>query len=222
MSADTPGGEDARAADRYPPELFRRADESDDSLFYAEPRLVVHIDAPAIAAIGEYFRRALPPDAALLDLMSSWRSHLPDDFPARRLIGLGMNAVELAENPRLHDRIVHDLNADPRLPLDDGSVDAAMVTVSIQYLTRPVEVFAEVNRVLKPGGAFHVIYSNRMFPTKAVAVWQALDDRRRAALIGAYFADSGGWGAPKAMDISPRAAPHSDPVYAVAAAKLSA
>ena len=209
------------AQSHYPPELFRRHDESDDRLFYAEPRLVVHIDYEAIGAISAYFREALPSEGVVLDLMSSWRSHMPSDLPLKALIGLGLNAVELQENPQLDERIVHDLNANPTLPLDDCSLDAAVVTVSIQYMTRPVEVFREVNRILKPGAAFHVIYSNRMFPTKAVAIWQSLDDRRRAQLIASYFRNSGGWEDIRAINITPQLPHYSDPAYVVIAEKAS-
>ena len=204
----------------YPPELFRRQDESDDSLFYAEPRLVVHIDYEAIGAVSAYFSEALPRDGVILDLMSSWRSHMPPGLPINRLIGLGLNAVELNENHQLHERIVHDLNANPVLPLDGCSLDAAVVTVSIQYMVKPVEVFREVNRILKPGAGFHVIYSNRMFPTKAVAIWQSLDDRRRAQLIASYFQNSGGWDDIRALNITPRLPHYTDPVYVVTANKL--
>lgn len=215
----------------YPPELFRRQDESDDRLFYSEPRLVVHIDYEAIGAISAYFGEVLPRDGVILDLMSSWRSHMPPDLQISRLIGLGLNAVELEENPQLDARIVHDLNANPALPLKDCSIDAAVVTVSIQYMIKPVEVFGEVNRVLKPGADFHVIYSNRMFPTKAVAIWQSLDDRRRAQLIASYFQNSwqnsgqgsgensGGWEDIRAFNITPQLPHYSDPVYVVAASK---
>lgn len=209
------------AQSHYPAELFRRHDESDDRLFYAEPRLVTHIDDYAIEAIRAYLREALPPNGVALDLMSSWRSHLPYDLPLERVIGLGLNAVELDENPQLTDRVAHDLNAEPRLPLETDSVDAAIVTVSIQYIVKPIAVFREVNRILKAGAAFHVIYSNRMFPTKAVAIWQSLDDRMRAQLIGSYFANSGGWTAPKAMDISPNMGFYTDPVYVVTANKAN-
>ena len=206
--------------DQYPPELFRRQDESDDNLFYAEPRLVVHIDYSAIGAITEYFSDVLPRDGVILDLMSSWRSHMPPDLPVRRLIGLGLNDIELQENQQLDQRIVHDLNADPTLPLGDGTLDAAVVTVSIQYMIKPVDVFREVNRILKAGTHFHVIYSNRMFPTKAVAVWQSLDDRRRAQLIASYFQNSGGWEDIRAINITPQLPHYSDPVYVVAASKI--
>lgn len=203
----------------YPPEMFRRQDEADDSLFYAEPRLVIHIDDYAIDAIGRYFEEVLPRNGVILDLMSSWRSHLPPDFPVQRLIGLGLNVVELDENQQLTERVVHDLNRHPQLPFDSDSISAVVVTVSIQYMIKPIAVFQEVNRILKVGGSFHVIYSNRMFPTKAVAVWQSLDDLQRAQLIGSYFANSFGWSTPKALNISPKIGFYTDPVYVVAASK---
>ncbi len=205
----------------YPPDFFRRQDESDDQLFYAQPRLVVHIAYGAIAAIGEYLGRELPSQGTVLDLMSSWRSHLPEDHNVGRLVGLGMNAVEMAENPQLDGHVVHDLNANPRMPFDDNSFDAAVVTVSIQYMTRPVEIFSDVRRVLKQGAAFHVIYSDRLFPTKSVAVWQTLNAPRRAELIASYFQNSGGWEAPRALDASRRESVYTDPVYVVTAKKAS-
>jgi hypothetical protein len=208
-------------SDIYPPEYFRRQDESDDGRFYVEPRLVVHIDDNAIAAIGEYFERCLPRDGVILDLMSSWRSHLPDGFPKKKLVGLGMNDVEMKENPQLDEFVVHNLNVNPAMPFDDGAFDAAVVTVSIQYMVKPIEIFRDVNRVLRPGGSFHVIYSNRMFPTKAVYVWQMLDDNRRAELIGSYFDYSGGWDDIRVLNITPETSGYTDPVYVVTARKLA-
>ena len=126
----------------------------------------------------------------------------------------------MAENPQLDEHVVHDLSTDPVLPFQDASFDAAVLTVSVQYLVLPVEVFQDVARVLKPGARFHVIYSNRMFPTKAVAIWQSLSDAQRAQLIEAYFATSGGWEQPEALNISPKLGFPSDPVYVVAARAL--
>ena len=212
-------------ASPYPQGAFRRADESDDPVFYREPRLVVHIDDHAIEALRDYYRQVLPADGAFLDLMSSWRSHLPDDVALGRVTGLGLNRVELDENPQLTERVVHDLNADPSFPFGDGEFDAAAVAVSVQYMTRPVETFAEVNRLLKPGAALHIIYSNRMFPTKAVALWQDLGDHDRAGLIGSYFRLSSGhsgggeWDDPTFVDITPQPGFPTDPLYVVAARK---
>ena len=205
----------------YPENYFQRVDGSDDRLFYTEPRLLVHIDDHAIAAIGEFFKQHIPENANILDLMSSWRSHLPDGFPTRKVVGLGMNEVEMRENPQLDEWVVHDLNSDPRLPFETDAFDAVVVTVSIQYMTRPVEVFSEVRRILKDDGAFYVIYSNRMFPTKAVAIWHNLDDNQRAQLIASYFVKSEGWSPPTARDVSPNLGFRTDPVSIVSASKLS-
>ena len=130
--------------DLFRPEYFRRDDERPDVLFYAEPRLVVHIDEHAIRAIGAYLSETLPAGSVILDLMSSWRSHLPERPAMRKVVGLGLNRVEMKENPQLDDALVHDLNANPALPFRDGAFDAAILTVSVQYLTRPEQVFAEV------------------------------------------------------------------------------
>jgi SAM-dependent methyltransferase len=175
----------------FPPGAFERIDESDDGLFYGPARLVTHIDDAAIAALGEFYGRTIGPGGSVLDLMSSWVSHLPAGLELGEVIGHGMNEHELANNLRLTRHFVQNLNADPALPIDDASLDAALCCVSIQYLQRPVEVFAEVRRVLKPGAPFIVSYSNRCFPTKAVAIWRSLDLRGHASLIGTYFAQAG-------------------------------
>jgi SAM-dependent methyltransferase len=202
---------------QFPSDWFRRQDESPDSEFYSQPRLVVHIDDATIEAIRVYLGSVLPPDGIVLDLMSAWRSHLPHDY-AGSVVGLGMNAVELKENPQLTASIVHDLNANPVMPLPDDGFDAAYVVVSIQYMTRPLEIFADVWRVLKPGGTFHVIFSSRMFPTKAVAIWQAMTQpQKRGELIGAYFGASGNWTQPEFLDRT--ADLYADPVYIVRATK---
>jgi SAM-dependent methyltransferase len=151
--------------------------------------------------------------------MSSWVSHLPSDVEYAVVAGLGMNAAELDANPRLTERVVQDLNVEPKLPWDDGAFDAAIVTVSVQYLTRPGEVFAEVGRVLAPGGPFAVLYSNRCFPTKAVAVWQSLGSPEHADLIGLYFRLAGVFEQPQAYDLSPNPGA-TDPLYAVVAARV--
>lgn len=199
------------------PEHFQRDDESDDALFYREPRLVTHIDDAAVAAVTAFYGELIQPGAMVLDLMSSWVSHLPESLQLARVAGLGMNALELDHNARLTERVVQDLNKDPALPWPEGSFDAAVVTVSVQYLTDAAAVFAEVGRVLKPGAPFAVAYSNRCFPTKAVSVWKVLSDRNHADLIGLYFRLSDAFDAPQAFDISP--GPGSDPMFVVVARK---
>jgi SAM-dependent methyltransferase len=205
----------------FRPEHFQRLDETADPEFYSFPRKVVHIDDAAIDAVKQFFAEVLPPNGMVLDLLSSWRSHWPEGFPKQRLVGVGLNAEEMADNPHLDAYVVHDVNADPRLPFDDDVFDAAVLTVSIQYLTKPIEVFQEVNRILKPGGLFAVIFSNRMFPTKAVAVWRALDDAQHVKLVNSYFHYAGNFVALEAQDRTPPADDYTDPVYVVMARKAS-
>jgi hypothetical protein len=223
----------------FPPEAFDRIDESSDLDFYAQPRLVNHIDDYAIAAVGEAYRRFLPPGGDYLDLMSSWVSHYPEDLPRNRIVGHGMNAVELAHNPALSEYWVQDLNEDPILPRGDGEFDGVTICVSVQYLTRPVEVFTEIARVLKPGCPLVVTFSNRCFPTKAVAAWRYLDDQGHAELVAAYAKASGAFEPAEAHDISPRTtmigipddagfrerlrtgAVHADPLFVVVARRTA-
>jgi SAM-dependent methyltransferase len=200
----------------FKPEHFAREDGGDDEMFYAAPRLVKHIDEPACAALAAYYARHLPPGGAVLDLMSSYASHLPAEPALRRVVGLGMNKVELAENPQLTERVIHNLNAEPSIPFPDGSFDACLLAVSVQYLTRPVETFADVARVLKPGGLLAISFSNRMFPTKAVAIWRSLGDADHARLLEIYLRTAGGWRDLDFEDLSP-APGRSDPLYVVSA-----
>lgn len=174
-----------------PDDAFDKVDAGDDAAFYAPARLVTHIDEDATAALTAFYRATLPADGTVLDLMSSWVSHLPSDVRFAAVIGHGMNAAELAANPRLARSFVQDLNRHPALPLDGASCDAALCCVGVQYLQRPVAVFAEVARVLRPSAPFVVSFSNRCFPTKAVEIWRALDDGGRAALVRLYLDRAG-------------------------------
>jgi len=203
----------------YPESSFYREDESDDSLFYLEPRLLVHIDDAAINELENYLSDQLPERAIILDLMTSWRSHIPENLVMNEVYGLGMNAEEMSGNPQLNQWIVKDINKDSHLPYEENLFDAVMVIVSVQYMTDPISIFKEVNRVLKKTGKFHVVYSNRMFPTKATKIWKVFNDIERANLIGSYFANSGSWSVPNAVNLSPTGNFPSDPLFAVSAQK---
>jgi SAM-dependent methyltransferase len=207
---------------QFSPEYFQREDERDDQLFYAEPRLVVHIDEGAIATVGKLFRDFIPPDSEVLDLMSSWRSHWPSGHPKQRLVGLGMNAVEMADNPDLDDYLVYDINADPTLPFEDESFDAVVITVSVQYLTSPIETFQQVNRILRPSGIFIVTFSNRMFPTKAVRVWRSTSDRGHLELVATYMQHAGDFEEVKGGLANPNDSPPGDPLFVVMGYKAPA
>ena len=174
-----------------PSNAFLKDDEGDDAGFYVPARLVTHIDEAATGALTAFYRSILPAKGVLLDLMSSWVSHLPPEMAFTEVIGHGMNREELKANPRLSRSFVQDLNRNPILPLDADSCDAALCCVGVQYLQRPLEVFAEILRILRPGAPFIVSFSNRCFPTKAVAIWRSLDDHGRIALVRLYLQRAG-------------------------------
>jgi SAM-dependent methyltransferase len=199
----------------FPDGFFDRQDPGPDDHFYDAPRLVTHIDTGAIAAVGALYDE-LGIGGAVLDLMSSWVSHFRS--PPAHLTVLGMNGDELDANSAASERVVHDLNQDPVLPFEDESFDAAVCCVSVDYLVRPIEVFEEVHRVLRPGGPFVCTFSNRLFPTKAILGWLATDDREHCAIVSTYFRRSGGWSEPVAELRTPLDQP-GDPLYAVHATR---
>ena len=174
-----------------PQSAFDKADRSPDASFYGQPRFVLHIDDGAVARVTRLYAELLPEGGDVLDLMSSWVSHLPPGVRYASVVGHGMNSAELAANPALSRWFVQDLNQRPVLDLASRSFDACCLCVSVQYLQRPVAVFAEVFRILRPGGVFVVSFSNRCFPTKAVAIWQALDGPGQQRLVGATMDAAG-------------------------------
>ncbi|MEM7274748.1 MAG: class I SAM-dependent methyltransferase [Actinomycetota bacterium] len=199
----------------FPDGFFSRADESDDGHFYQPTRMVTHIDDHAIAAVGEEYRR-LGLSGRILDLMGSWISHFPE--PPTALTVLGRNREELAANRQAIGGVVADLNRHQALPFPDASFDGATCCVSVDYLTRPLEVFDEVARVLVPGGIFCVTFSNRCFPTKVIQGWAQTDDRFHIGLVMEYFQRSGPWGEPQVSGSGPPDRP-GDPLFAVSASR---
>lgn len=200
------------------PKFFARPDETADSEFYAQSRFVTHIDDGAIGALTEYYASVIPEGADVLDICSSWISHLPPDLKLGRVAGLGMNAEELAGNERLTESVVRDLNLDPTLPYEDESFDFVNNVVSVDYLNQPLPIFKEMHRVLRPGGRAIMSFSNRCFPTKAVAIWNQVDDSGHIWVVGSYFKFSAEWSATAAYDISPSGR-GSDPMFVVQGTK---
>jgi SAM-dependent methyltransferase len=160
----------------------------------------------------------------VLDLMSSWTSHLPD-VSFSEVAGLGMNREELQANKRLDRFVVQDLNQVMALPYESDSLDAVICTASIEYLIRPFEVFSDISRILKPGGLVVMTFSNRWFPPKAIRIWKELHEFERMGLALEYLIRTGSF--ENLHSFSMRGLPRpetdkyfdqqrlSDPVYAV-------
>jgi len=208
---------------------MQRYDESSDGDFYAQPRLVKHIDDEAIGALTKYYEKEFltsktknsttEDDLSVLDICSSWISHYPESVKFKRCAGTGMNKEELARNQRFTEpATVVDLNETPKLPYEDNSFDFVTNCVSVDYLTKPLEVMQEVRRVLKPGGRAIMSFSNRCFPTKAVSIWTACGDLDHIWIVGAYYHYANGFDAPEGIDISPNPG-RTDPMYVVTATK---
>ena len=203
----------------------RKWDGSDDALFYAEPRFVQHLDEAFRQRLTQLYRERIPADAVVLDLMSSWVSHLPEDVSYSGVIGHGLNARELEANPRLTRRWVQNLNQDQKLPLEDASVDATLIVAGWQYLQYPEAVAAELLRITRPGGQLIVAFSNRMFFTKAPLIWSDGSDRDHLAYVGEVLIAQG-WPTPTVIAESTRAVgvaglfgAKGDPFFAVTATK---
>jgi SAM-dependent methyltransferase len=205
---------------------FSRVDETNDALFYSKDRFVNHLDSKALAKvktlIGSLVKKTHP---ILLDLMAGWDSHLPRELESSKVVGLGLNKNELLKNESLTELILHDLNENPVLPFLDNTFDAVINTVSVDYMTKPIEVFQQVSRILKPGGLFLVIFSNRLFPEKAVKIWSQSNDEGRTMLVENYFKWAGGFSKPRIYASQGASRPKddkyaaygipSDPVFAV-------
>jgi SAM-dependent methyltransferase len=182
----------------------RKLDEDDDALFYAEPRFVQHLDGGFRARLTQLYRQRIPPGAVVLDLMSSWVSHLPDDVTYQEVIGHGLNTRELEANPRLNRFWVQNLNTDQTLPLEEASVDAALIVAGWQYLQVPEAIAVELRRVIRPGGQLIVAFSNRLFAQKAPQIWLNGSDRDRLTSVATILMAQG-WPQPDILAEATRA-----------------
>ncbi len=204
---------------------FLRKDGRPDPAFYNEPRLITHLDSTAQLQLQTLYGQLLPPQGRVLDLMSSWQSHLPNELALSALVGLGLNQAELDANPQLTERVVHDLNLTPELPFSSASFDAVICSLSVEYLIEPITVFQEIARVLKPGGICIIAFSNRWFPTKTINLWEGIHEFERPGLVLEYFLMAGGFTALETLSVRGLPRPDddkyaeqvalSDPLYAV-------
>jgi hypothetical protein len=210
------------------PNQRTKLDDTDDTLFYSYPRFVTHVDEGFIKQLTDLYRERLKPNTRILDMMSSWVSHLPEEMEFAHIEGHGLNEEELGRNSRLDHNFVQDLNKNPKLPLPDGDFDAVLICVSVQYLQYPDAVFSEIHRVLKPGGIAIISFSNRMFYQKAIAAWRDGSESSRVELVKSYFTSVPGFSPPEVITRKSSApnflqwmgASGGDPFYAVISQRL--
>jgi SAM-dependent methyltransferase len=210
------------------PNQRTKLDDTDDTLFYSYPRFVTHVDEGFIKQLTDLYRERLKPNTRILDMMSSWVSHLPEEMEFAHIEGHGLNEEELGRNSRLDHNFVQDLNKNPKLPLPDGDFDAVLICVSVQYLQYPDAVFSEIHRVLKPGGIAIISFSNRMFYQKAIAAWRDGSESSRVELVKSYFTSVPGFSPPEVITRKSSApnflqwmgAAGGDPFYAVISQRL--
>jgi len=181
------------------PHQRHKLDDTEDTLFYSSPRFVTHVDNNFINQLMELYRQELRPNTKILDLMSSWVSHLPPEIKFNHVEGHGMNEAELKKNEKLDHYFLQNLNFDLALPLKDEDFDAVLCTVSIQYLQYPEAIFMEIARILKPNGVAIFSFSNRMFYQKAISAWRDATDRQRIFLTKSYFQSTAKFDAPKVI-----------------------
>jgi hypothetical protein len=210
------------------PEQRQKLDGGNDREFYSLPRFVTHIDEGFIDRLTSLYRDRLIPNTRIFDMMSSWVSHLPDEMQFEYIQGHGLNAEELARNSKFDRYFVQNLNQDLKLPLEDGSFDAVLNTVSVQYLQYPEAIFAEIYRILKPNGIAILSFSNRMFYNKAIAAWREGSETDRVELVKGYFQSLPGFSLPEVISHTSNIPDMfrllgiggGDPFYAVIAHKL--
>lgn len=218
MSDNTDAGLTSAESETHyglPNAWFVCADEAPDEEFYQTPRMVAHIDEATLRALTEFYRSFIPAQSDVLDLMSSWISHLPDDLPLGRVAGSGMNADELAANAQLTEWSVQNLNEQPTLSYASASFDRVLIVVSIQYLRRPIDVLLSVYNSMREGAEIAIAMSHRLFPTKAIAAFQSLSAEDRVNLVR-YYLDKAGFQEIEQIDCSPA---NADPLWIVTGKK---
>lgn len=211
------------------PEQRTKLDRTEDHLFYSFPRFVTHVDDGFIEQLTNLYRERLQPNTRILDLMSSWVSHLPSEIQFAHVEGHGLNQEELAKNPYLNHYIVQDLNKNPKLPFSDSEFAAVLNAVSVQYLEYPEAIFSEIYRVLAPGGIAIISFSNRMFYQKAIAAWRDSSEISRVNLVIGYFRSIPGFSEPEVIVRQSTISSFlqmfgfagADPFYAVISQKIS-
>jgi SAM-dependent methyltransferase len=182
------------------PSQRTKLNPQDDRYWYDRPRLVHHSDAIFRSLVTQLYRERIPAGGTVLDLCSSWVSHLPPEVEYAKVVGHGLNAVELGENERLSQFFVRNFNKEPdEWALESDTFDAVLICCSVQYFQQPERVFSEIFRVLKPGGICIITFTHNLFYEKAVAAWRDGSMFSRTQLVKQYFMAVDGFTEPEAL-----------------------
>ena len=169
-----------------------KADISDDEIFYQQPRFVHHLSDSFRNRLTSLYSEFLLNHHIILDLMSSWVSHLPSNISYKKVIGHGMNEAELSSNERLDKFFVQNLNKKQNMPIEDSSVDVGLIVAGWQYLQYPEKVSLELSRVIKSDSLLIISFTNRAFWTKAPNIWTYSSEEKRIEYVTSVLT-SNGW-----------------------------
>ena len=169
-----------------------KSDISDDEIFYQQPRFVHHLSDSFRTRLTTLYSEYLLNHHIILDLMSSWVSHLPTNIRYKKVIGHGMNEAELSSNERLDRFFVQNLNKKQNMPIEDSSVDVGLIVAGWQYLQYPEKVSLELSRVIKSDSLLIISFTNRAFWTKAPNIWTYSSEEKRIEYVTSVLT-SNGW-----------------------------
>ena len=169
-----------------------KSDISDDEIFYQQPRFVHHLSDSFRNRLTSLYSEYLLNHYIILDLMSSWVSHLPSNISYKKVIGHGMNEAELSSNERLDRFFVQNLNKKQNMPIEDSSVDVGLIVAGWQYLQYPEKVSLELSRVIKSDSLLIISFTNRAFWTKAPNIWTYSSEEKRIEYVTSVLT-SNGW-----------------------------
>ena len=169
----------------------KKLDETDDAIFYSEPRFVYHLDSNFRKCLKNVYKKEIFKDSVVLDLMSSWDSYLPKETKYKKIIGHGLNKQELTRNKALEEYWVQNFNLDQKIPLEDQSIDACLMVAAWQYLQYPELLAREISRILSSEGKFLISFSNRAFWHKSPNIWVNSNEEERIIYVRKVLVSNG-------------------------------
>ena len=168
-----------------------KSDICDDEIFYQQPRFVNHLSDSFRTRLTTLYSEYLLNHHIILDLMSSWVSHLPTNIRYKKVIGHGMNQAELSSNERLDSIFVQNLNKKQNMPIEDSSIDVGLIVAGWQYLQYPEKVSLELSRIIKSDSLLIISFTNRAFWTKAPNIWTYSSEEKRIEYVTSVLTANG-------------------------------